>query len=171
MKREEETSHQESFRKGVLMNEKGVGATGKESLWEAVRRGLAGSTLKLAPLLPSVTNTFTHEWLKASGLILGSAAGASGGKHSGGGTGNFGVKRPQLHSWLCHLLSGWAPNFSSVEQVQHYLPLRVAGIEWDTQDPAWRDTGTQGTLQTPVSTLYVGECHLLADDEGFRQNK
>lgn len=34
------------------MNEKGVGATGKESLWEAVRRGLAGSTLKLASPLP-----------------------------------------------------------------------------------------------------------------------
>lgn len=67
MKGEEETSHQKSFRKGVLMNEKGVGAAGRESLWEAVRRGLAGCTLKLAPLYPSVTNAFIHEWLKVSG--------------------------------------------------------------------------------------------------------
>ena len=49
MGREEETSHQKSFRKGVLMNEKGAGATGKECLGEAVRCGMASGTLKLAP--------------------------------------------------------------------------------------------------------------------------
>lgn len=58
--REEETSHQKSSRKGVLMNEKGAGATGKECLGEAVRCGMASSTLKLVFRSPSGTNTSTQ---------------------------------------------------------------------------------------------------------------
>lgn len=80
MRREEETSHQESFRKGVLMNENGAGATGKECAAEAVRYGTASSTLKLAPHYPSATNTLIQ--VKVSGLTLASAAGASGGSRA-----------------------------------------------------------------------------------------
>lgn len=136
------------------MNEKEVGATGKESLWEAVRRGLAGSTLKLTLPYPLVTNTFIHKWLRVSGLILVSTAGASGGKQQQlefwGEAAPSSFLTLQPPKWVVPqlLICETGTTVSPSQGCQHQL--RHTG-------PAWLKTGTQGTLQKPVSTLCHGE--------------